>query len=235
MDFEYKGNKYSFPSHLSEITLGQRVSFFRTHGKELEEQAKRVEAIKDDTERGDELLLLDMDLAVREFSHYTGIPLVELKNNIDFESMWQIYSVDVAHLREQEAKLELQESYEWEGETWVIESPEIEADSKMTLNEFLHAKEIVRHMTKLGNGKWDSMPYLCAVYLRKEGEPFTEELVKEGGERLKLMEQLPLDIAIAVGFFLSGTLSIYQSTSASLQRETERESTPPSTSIRGDG
>ncbi len=235
MKFEFKGKAYTLPSHLSEITLGQRVEFYRIHGKEIESLSKKVEDIEDGFEKEGELWMLELELAMREFSHYTGIPIDQVKEEIDFESMWAIYTTDMALLRKQEAEIELQDSYEWNGDTWVIESPEIEADAKMSLNEFLHAKEIVRQMSKLGNGKWESLPYLCAIYLRKEGEPFTEQLVKDGSERLQLMQELPLDIALAVGFFLSGTLSIYRSTLVSSVKETEKGLTQPNTSTPGDG
>jgi hypothetical protein len=235
MQFEYKGEIKTFPAQLSEITLGQRVSFYATHGPMLEQLAKDVEEAKDDFEKEMAITILNSELAVCEFAHYTGIDLEEVKNHIEFDSLMTIYAVDMMLLREQEAAIELQPSYDWNGEKWVIDTPQLTPTSKMSFNEFLHGKEVVRQLAKLGKGKWEALPYLCAIYLRKEGETFTEELVTVDGERLKLMLQLSLDIALAVGFFLSSTLSTYMSTLASSGQEVERESTQPATSITGDG
>jgi hypothetical protein len=236
MKFEYKGKEYSFPAHLSDIKLGQRVSFFTLYGEELEQFKNNVQSATDPFEREMAITMFNTEMAVREFAHYTGIPLAEVLSEIEFNSLMNIYAVDAQLLHEQEQAIELQRAYEWNGETWVIEAPELSPGSAMTLNEFLHAKEAVRQIHKFGKGKWDSLPYLCAVYLRKEGEPFTEELVMENSERLKLMDELPLDIALAVAFFLSSTLNIYMTTLASsAAKEEVKESTQPATSTTGDG
>jgi hypothetical protein len=106
----------------------------------------------------------------------------------------------------------------------------------MSLNEFLHAKEIVRQLVSVGSGNWEPLPYLCAIYLRKKGEPFTEELVTEGSERIELMKTLPLDIALSVGFFLTDTMSLYLKTSqSSNQAEEAKDPIQVSTSSDGDG
>jgi hypothetical protein len=235
MQFEFKDQTYTFPATLTEITLGKRVAFFREYGKELEERSKAIEAITDTLEREAETAILNLDVAMKEFAHYTGIPLKAVMEEIDMNSLINIYSVDIAMLREQEQQISLQTEYEWQGKLWVISPPELQPDNKMTFNEFLHGKEIVRQLNKLGSGKWDALPYLCAIYLREKDEPFTEDLVKESGERLRLMNELPMDIALGVAFFLSGTLSIYMSTSAYSEEEEARESIQQNTLITGDG
>jgi len=65
----------------------------------------------------------------------------------------------------------------------------------------------------LGSGKWESMLRLCAIYLRKKGEEYKEEFLYEDSERLLLMQQLPMNIAMQVGFFLTGTMNFYLNTS----------------------
>lgn len=235
MQFEYNNKKYSFPASLADITLGQRVDFFGKYGKDLEQKLLGIDAIADEFEKEGEMAVLNIDLAVKEFSHYTGIPLADVQNKIDLNSLMEIYAVDMELLREQERNIAWQPEYEWNGETWTISPPNIGPSDNMILNEFLHGKEIVRQMAKLGRGKWDTLPYLCAIYLRKKGESFAEHLVAEDSERIRLMELLPLDIALGVAFFLSSTLAIYKSTSAFSDVQQERESIQRSTSITGDG
>ena len=43
MKFDFKGQEYTFPAALSDITLGQRVAFYATHGKDMERMAKEIE------------------------------------------------------------------------------------------------------------------------------------------------------------------------------------------------
>lgn len=235
MKFEFKGQEYTFPAALSEITLGQRVSFYQIHGKELEALAKEAADAKDDFLKELAITIFNTEMAVREFAHYSGIPLEQVRNEIDIESLMSIYAIDMQLLREQESEIEAEQEYEWRGETWTLSAPELSTSNKMTLNEFLHAKEAVRQLHKLGNGKWDSLPYLCAVYLRKKDEPFTEDMVAEGSERMKLMQELPLDIALGVAFFLSGTLRIYRTTLASSTEEEVKAPAQQATSTTGDG
>lgn len=235
MKFEFKGHEYTFPAALSEITLGQRVSFYQIHGKELEALAKEAADTKDEFLKELAITIFNTEMAVREFAHYSGIPLEQVRNEIDIESLMSIYAIDMQLLREQESEIEAEQEYEWRGETWTLSAPELSTSNRMTLNEFLHAKEAVRQLHKLGNGKWDSLPYLCAVYLRKKDEPFTEDLIAEGSERMKLMQELPLDIALGVAFFLSGTLRIYRTTLASSMEEEVKAPAQQVTSTTGDG
>lgn len=235
MKFDFKGQEYTFPAALSDITLGQRVAFYATHGKDMERMAKEIEETKDDFEKELAVTIFNTEMAVREFAHYTGINIDTVRNEIDVATMMNIYAVDMQLLREQEAAIVLEPEYEFEGENWTISSPELSTSNSMTLNEFLHAKEAVRQLHKLGNGKWDALPYLCAIYLRKKDEPFTEDLVAQGSKRLEQMNRLPLDIALGVAFFLSSTLSIYKTTLASSTEEEEKDPTQPATSTIGDG
>lgn len=223
MKFEYKGSNSTFPATLGDITLSQRIDFYTEHGKLLDEMAGKVEKITDENEKEIESSLWHLEMAARSFSFYTGIPLDEVKAQVNFEQLLNIYNVDMQLLFEQEKNIELLPSYDWDGEKWVIAAPELSPGSEMVFNEFLHAKEIVRQMDAVGKGKWDSLPYLCAIYLRKEGESFSEDLVAAKSERLKQMHELPLDIALSVAFFLSSTLSIYMTTLAFSEKGEPKE------------
>ena len=235
MEFEFKDKVYRFPVVLSDTTLGQRVGFYNQYGKDLDERAADIEKMADGLIKQMETTMWHMDNAMKTFSWYTGIPLGEAQATISVADIMTIYNVDLALLQEQEQAITHQATYDWNGETWVLAAPELSPESKMTLIEFITGKEIVRQMDSLGKGKWDALPYLCAVYLRKEGEPFTEDLVSEHSERVRLMERLPLDIALGVAFFLSSTLHIYTNTSAFSGKERAGASAQPATLSDGDG
>lgn len=228
MNFTYREQQYTFPNSLADITLRQRIDFYNLHGKDIDAKAVLIEKIKDDTEKEIERNILSIDLACKSFSFYTGIPIHEVQQFMSVEDIMEIYAVDMQMLQDQERSIVLQPTYDWRGEQWCIAAPEVTGNSSMTLIEFVTGKEVVRQLSAVGKGKWDALPYLCAIYLRKRlpdgtQEPFTESLVAANSERLAAMYDLPMDIAIAVGFFLSSTLSIYITTFLSSPKEGEKE------------
>ena len=236
MIFRYKGEEYTFPDELSEITLGDRITFYEQYGKALDERAAKLDDIKDEFERECESNSWHMQMALETLAFYTGIDLAELSADADMTAMLQLYNTCIIPFLAKEKDVQIKQEYEFSGCKWVIASPELLATSKITLGEFIHAKEIVRQLHQLGKGNWYALPYLCAIYLRKEGEPFDEALLATGSERLKLFEDLPLDIALGVGFFLSSTLSIYLTTSRYFTKvEPGAGLIPPVISISGDG
>lgn len=235
MKLQFKDTIYNFPSSLSEITLRQRIEFHERYGKLLDDSAKVLAEIKDDFDRENEMNVWHLDNAAKNFSFYTGIPLDQVTKEFPIIDLLHIYNTDMQLLFEQERSGELKQVYEWNEETWLLTTPELKPTDKMTLNEFVVSKEVVRSLHGAGNGKWDTLPYLCAIYLRREGEVFQEEFVQDGSNRIQMMLDLPLNIAIAVGFFLSSIVNIYTATSQSFNEEEPRESTPHLTSKSGDG
>lgn len=99
--------------------------------------------------------------------------------------------------------------FDWEGDKWVVQDFKLNPASEMTFNEIITSKEVIRLVKSLEKGKWESMISLCCIFFRKEGEQFTDSLVYEGGERSKLLSNLPLTYALSVGFFLSTCVSIW--------------------------
>jgi len=235
MIIRYKEREYTFPDTLADITIGQRIEFYDLYGKALDDKAIKIGKIQYQFQKDSELSSWHLENAVCQFAFYTGLPLAELQRSADAISILKIYQEVIYPLLVQEREIEIRTEYEFAGEKWIIAPPELLPTSTMTFNEFLHGKEVVRQMNQVGNGKWHSLPYLCAIYLRKEGEPFQESLVADGSERMQLMYSLPLDIAIGVGFFLTGTLNICLSTSLFFSPLSQRESTQLSTLSAGDG
>jgi hypothetical protein len=106
----------------------------------------------------------------------------------------------------------LNKDIEWKGDVWSIRDWKVTPSSSFTFNELLTSKEAARQIHSLGKGKWEALPYLCAVFLRKKGEHFSDSLVMEGSERLAMMQELPMSIAVQVAFFLSVGVNIFQTT-----------------------
>jgi len=235
MIFRFKDIDYTFPSSLDAITLRQRIAFNDEHGKHLDDWAKAIAEMKDEFKKEGERSHWHLDNAARMLSFYTGIPFEQVSKEVFITDLLYIYNTQMQELFRQEAEMQLQNIYSWNDEDWYITTPELKPTDNMALNEFIVSKEIVRMLNAAGQGKWDMLPYLCAIYLRRKDEPFSEELVQEGSERLALMQDLPLDIAIAVGFFLSGIVNTYTTALHSLEKAEQRESQPVPTSTNGDG
>jgi hypothetical protein len=107
--------------------------------------------------------------------------------------------------------------YFWKGEVWEIHPPELKHGLSDEIRRVHRRKQIIKDMMDLGKGRWESLVSLCAIYLRRKDEPYKEEFMYEGSERQELMLSLPMDIALAVGFFLSGSMNILMNISSLLE------------------
>lgn len=232
---KFKEKEYDFPSSLADITLGQRIDFYTQHGKVLDDDAARIDKITDIFDKELETQAWYLQLAARSLSFYTGISFETVQAQVALTDLLNVYNTAIQNMHFQEANVELQTEYSWNNETWCLAGPDVLPDSHMTFNEFLHSKEITRQMQAIGKSKWDALPSLCAIYLRKPGEAFDESFVLPESDRLKLMQNLPLHIAVAVGFFLSGTLSIYSTIFQFSEKVKQRALIPQPTSSDGGG
>lgn len=224
MKFKFQNKIYNLPTSLSQISLRQKIDYENKYGKELDGIYKKIvgeDALKKSAAQGvsaeqilkdenkltpfQELELTEhqIDVAYKNFAFFSQIPLDDARN-IEIDQVLNIYYSCYAQLYNEEYIPE--DKYLWNNEYWYIDTQELSHKSKTTFNEFVTAKQIVKSFYDLGEGKWDSLPYLCAIFLRKEGEKFEEDMIDE---RAKLMYDLPLNIALGVAFFLSISMSIY--------------------------
>lgn len=213
MKYTYREKVYDFPVTLSGITLRQRIEFDRLYGKRIHELQEET-FLKDEDGKdlpADEvdLLYFNTTIATFNFSFYSGIPLEEVEQHISIDDVLNIYFSCFHLIHQQEQELELQEDYLWNNEFWKIEAPELSFESKITFNELITSKQIVKQMHELGDGNMESLPYLAAIYLKREGESFEENWLKPGSGRIEMMYDLPMDIAIAVAFFLQSSMNMY--------------------------
>lgn len=211
MTFSYKNQQYTFPASLEEITLAQRINFYNQYGKALNDQMVTIQALPDAFDRELETNCWQLEYAARIFSFFTGIDFEEVKVQIPVEGLLYIYTTDVQELNRQEISIDPQTSYTWQGIQWQLNSPELLKRDFLTMNEYDTVTGLLKQIYYTGKGQWETYPVLCAAYLRKEGEPFSAELVADGSERLALMLTLPLSIALAVGKLLSEIVNAHNS------------------------
>lgn len=226
------------PSSLSEITLGQRIAFHNEHGRELDQMLDSIQKMKEDDPMRDlELMEFSFEKMFRTFAFFAGTTVEAVKEEKFINDVASIYHACLEQLFNDEQEIELQESFFWNDEEWILHTPELKNGSKMKFGEFIDAKQLIKDMVDLGAGKWESMLPICAIYLRRRDEEYKEEFLYEGSERLKLMESLPMNIAVQVGFFLTSTMNFLINTSTSFDnRESNQpENSPKNTLTATDG
>lgn len=195
------------PSTLAEITLGQRIAYHNQYGKDIHEALQSIEDMPEDM-RELEQAVLYMDIAVKQFSFFSGIPLRLVEDTQALEGIMEVCAV-MNQLLAEDVATEYKAAFEWEGCTWELHPPELKNGSSLTFGELVDSKQILQDLQELGAGRWESLQRLCAIYLRKQGEPYHKSFADESGERVRLMAGLPLDIALSVSFFLSNSTSLF--------------------------
>lgn len=213
MEFKYRSKKYQFPSSLEEIKLADRIEFDQQYGSEIERL--RNETYK--TDDAGKLLPVDdqlvesfnLQIAIMNFSFFTGISMDEIKAHVPINQVAAIFFACFQELYIQHEEIQLQEYYDWNGEKWYIENPELSFESTMTFNELITSKQIVKQVHEMGAGNWEAVRSVAAVFLRKKDEVFDEKWLVPGSARLKMMDELPMNIALHVGFFLQSSISLF--------------------------
>jgi hypothetical protein len=178
------GREYKLPA---EVTLGERIEYENTYGKELRENK--------------EIIDIEREVVLKTVSFFGKIP-VDVLENTQYEDVLVIYD-EVLHFFSDDidfnAVHNVQREFVWNDEMWVLSEPELKQDSKILFGEFIDAKQSVQ------NGEanmWTALLSLCSIFLRKKGEPYDKNYAIEG-PRMQLMKTLPLTYAIEVGFFLN--------------------------------
>lgn len=212
MKFTIEGKQYDIPTSLSDITLADRVSFDELYGRDMRERLAKISDMLNNIDRELELGEYQADLACKSVSFFGRVPL-EVIQNTALDQVIILHQECLNAMVEEYSfnseEFEIQHEIKWNNETWVIAPPELKNTSSMTFGEFLDAKQWVKNLFTLSNQRWESLVMLCCVYLRKKGEPYSEALSEENGERYKLLKTLPLPYALNVGFFLSDSMSSY--------------------------
>lgn len=241
IEIKHKDQTYQLPESLMEITLWQRIDFWNKIDKDHEakirviyeknappKQSKTIpKTILNDDLTAPEpipltdddaytLSMLDMERAVNAYSYFGNIPKEIVENELPHREVYGYYCDVLQCLITDDIRLETVNEFEWRGEKWVIpDATLINGDCK-TMREVASAFELLR-LTDLALkdyavGKVSILLPLCCIWLKREGEKFDVNMMSEDGERSKLFKELPLEIALQVGFFLRFLWSTFMPT-----------------------
>lgn len=206
---------FEVPFDLTQITLGQYLSYNSEYGKDLEKRLKEILDTKYDpkeysTEDADlkRTLLMEEHLDIEAlcwYSFWTKHDLQEVKDHPFITPLLEQYRMLRFLMKDdKEIMHEFPAQFTWKGEEWAISDFKVNPSNDMSFNEIITSKEVMRQVHATSGNRWDGLIYLCAVYCRKKGEAFSDHLIKEGSKRLEELKELPLNYALSVDFFLSG-------------------------------
>ena len=219
------------PFDLSEITLSKYVGYYDKYGRELDKQLvdlleKKYEGDDDEIEISKQIDLdnhIDNE-ALSWVSYFSGFDLFEVRTEKYIQPLLSQYRVLRFVIKESlESALEFPQVIEWNGDQWFIQDFKINPSSEMSFNEIITSKEVIRQIHRLSKGKWDAMQYLCAIFFRKKDEAFSDALVDNDSERMKVLNDLPMTYVLKVAFFLSSCVNTWSNTLAySPEKEVEK-------------
>lgn len=217
MQIEVNGTIKNVPSDISEISLGIYIDWQNQYGKELNDALNEIISKEYDDDVLKEIFIdehLDKE-ALQWFTFHTGHDFEALADSTMIIPLLQQYKSIRFMLKLSEAdSYELPTVIDWNDEQWQIQDWRVDPKSAMSFNEIVTSKEVMRQIQKVGLGRWDAMPYLCAMFLRKTDEPFSDSLIQEESDRMELMKSLPLNHAFQVAFFLTSCVYSLKNTSA---------------------
>ena len=219
MDITVNDINYTIPFDVSQISLADFLDYYRQYGRELD---KEMAAVNEKQYEGDEetaalmhTLAIDSQLDKEALAWFSFWTKKDFMNAGDVPNVGELIiwykTFKPLLIQSQEASMDaLEKRIEWNDAVWEIQPHTVTPTSKMSFNEIITSKEIIRQVYAIGQNSWDALPYLCAVFFRKQGELFEDIFIVEGSERLELMKTLPLSIALQVSFFLASCVSTWK-------------------------
>lgn len=214
MLFEINGEKVSVPSSLEQISLGKFIEWYELHGEQLDIQLQELLA-NDKMDKDLKEIEIDQHLdkqAIAWMQFWTGFDFEELKDDIKIVPALDAYRVIRYQLKKEESETQYPTEFEFNGETWELGNYKVDPQSDMTAGEIITAKEVIRQLYKMGAGQYIAWLYLCCIFLRKKNERFQDHMVHEGSQRMELMREITMDIALRVGFFLNTCVDTWANT-----------------------
>ncbi|HRO97571.1 MAG TPA: hypothetical protein PLY79_10955 [Ferruginibacter sp.] len=215
MIISVNGEEKHVPSSLEMITLGKFIEWYETYGSKLDKELQEILDKEYDHELQLEFAIEEhlLNEAIAWYSYFTGYDFSIVKNSNQGDELLIQYKIIRGLLKEHEQNTtEFPTKIQWNGEDWMIQNFVVDPKSEMTFNEIITSKEVMRQLHSLGLGKWHSLLYLSCIFFRKVDEPFLDELIYEDGERMNQLRNLPMNIAMTVGFFLRSCVDTWKST-----------------------
>ncbi len=211
MEIKINNQLFDIPTDLSQFTLGQFLNYWDMAGRQLDLDLKAIleKNYDDEFERIIDLFEQELKEAIAWYSSFTGYDFSTIAGE-QADALMKQYRLVRALISDSEAEQYKQFPFKirWRNVWWRITDWKVTASTELSFNELLVSKEVTRQIYSLGKGKWDALPYLCAVFFRKMKEKFTDALVDPAGDRMKLMLELPMEHAIRVAFFLTISVNI---------------------------
>ncbi|MBX3241027.1 MAG: hypothetical protein KIT80_16090 [Chitinophagaceae bacterium] len=197
MKLKIDGKKVTIPFLPEEVTINQFLEFQRLHADLITETSYR-EPDLEEWEKEFQFQLHLERLSAAWASFFAGMELYGSIGHDIAQLLASEYAVFIDIINSSLKEPVTNYTATWKDETWEIQDFVVDPASGMTFNEVITSKEVMRQLYSLGKGKWDSLPYLACIFLRKKDEPFTDDLILEGSERMELMQRLPLNHALAL-------------------------------------
>lgn len=205
------------------LTLGQRITFYEQYGRALDEQKDTISKMVDGDDKELEIVNYNYEKMLRVFAFIADISLETVKESEFIDVIATVYYSRLAELFDDISIEEPKTEFEFNGGQWLLSEPELKNGGLMSFGEFIDAKMLVKDMIEAEKSKWEIVKYLAAIYLRKKDEKYKEEFLYESSDRLKVMEELPMDIAGHVDFFLSGIMNFSILTLKSSERVVSKD------------
>jgi len=198
----------STPTKLEQITLRQWVDFYNMYGKDLEKRFADIQKMPEGEDRNNEYMLYDWDNTLYTYSYYTGIPMDKVMK-MDLKAVIMEQGSAFISLKKEEVRLTYRDVYEWNGHQWMIQPIYMSTSEKLTYEQFQKTQDLALIISDLQDGKQEAIYCLCAAYLRRINEEFTEDLVHPSSNRVKLMQSLPLNLALRVKKYFEDSVKLY--------------------------
>lgn len=215
MHLSIEGVEYVFPATLKEVTLGDRIAYDQQYGQELAEKLHGIAEMEEGIEKDLCYAEYYADLACKTVSFFGKVPL-DIIQNTRIDDVFFVYQQGLNELIKEidfnDEAFQLQNEFEWNGSLWTIPGTTLDNTSNYSFGAFLDSKQSIKNAVDFGSGNWEALLLLACVNFRMKDEPYKESMSAEGGERYQLLQTLPMDIALHVGFFFLDFQNSYMKT-----------------------
>lgn len=214
MNLTINDTDIDIPFDPSVIPLHMFLEFQVMYGNDIElqmrELLKEFESNGNEehaTQLNEEIELLIDNEALAWFTYWSGFNFFDFDEQKSLVTLLAQYRLLREMLKNPNQEIDFPYSTEWNGEQWTLQNFVINPESEITFNEVITSKEVMRQLSQLEGGRWLSLKYLSAIFFRKKSEAFTDNLVFENGQRLQIMDNLPLSFGLTAAFFLTSSMS----------------------------
>lgn len=197
MILKLNDTEIQIPQTFGDITLGQRIELHALYGRDLAARANDIGQMDEGEDKEIALAELTLDRMFQVFAYFAGCTVEAVKQSDYVDQVATVYFGALAPLLEEPSAAD-SNVFVWDGVRWYLPHHELKHGDLMTFGEFIDAKQLVKDHIETGGDGLEYLPKICAVFLRKEGEPYQESFLYEQSDRLQLMHSLPMDIAASV-------------------------------------